>query len=93
MAKVNWGIIKWNISLHNSKSVPHKYLIVFPPPLPSSFICCSILGPPALKYAAEMKHALGQNTRPIYNYAMRGVVTCFTGIRKKDELVSVSFAR
>lgn len=31
MAKVNWGITKWNISLHNSKSVPHKYLIVFPP--------------------------------------------------------------
>ncbi|EDV96869.1 GH16512 [Drosophila grimshawi] len=45
-----------------------------------------ILGPPALKYAAEMKQTLGQNTRPIYNYAMRGVVTCFTGIRKKDEL-------
>ncbi|KAH8278203.1 hypothetical protein KR044_002039, partial [Drosophila immigrans] len=48
-----------------------------------------ILGPPALKYAAEMKHTLGQNTRPIYNYAMRGVVTCFTGIRKKDELTKL----
>jgi len=43
-----------------------------------------------LKYAAEMKQTLGQNSRPIYNYAMRGVVTCFTGIRKKDELVSRS---
>ncbi|XP_062134544.1 protein ECT2 isoform X5 [Drosophila sulfurigaster albostrigata] len=48
-----------------------------------------ILGPPALKYAAEMKQTLGQNTRPIYNYAMRGVVTCFTGIRKKDELTKL----
>nr|XP_016925928.1 protein ECT2 isoform X3 [Drosophila suzukii] len=48
-----------------------------------------ILGPPALKYAAEMKQTLGQNSRPIYNYAMRGVVTCFTGIRKKDELTKL----
>ncbi|XP_034482371.1 protein ECT2 isoform X2 [Drosophila innubila] len=48
-----------------------------------------ILGPPALKYAAETKQTLGQNTRPIYNYAMRGVVTCFTGIRKKDELTKL----
>ncbi|XP_026847327.1 protein ECT2 isoform X2 [Drosophila persimilis] len=48
-----------------------------------------ILGPPALKYAAEMKQTLGHNSRPIYNYAMRGVVTCFTGIRKKDELTKL----
>ncbi|XP_022219575.2 protein ECT2 isoform X2 [Drosophila obscura] len=52
------------------------------------FLCC-ILGPPALKYAAEMKQTLGHNSRPIYNYAMRGVVTCFTGIRKKDELTKL----
>ncbi|XP_030384939.1 protein ECT2 isoform X2 [Scaptodrosophila lebanonensis] len=53
-------------------------------------VCCyCILGPPALKYAAEMKQTLGQNSRPIYNYAMRGVVTCFTGIRKKDELTKL----
>lgn len=32
MAKVNWGITKWNICLHNSKSVPHKYLISLSPP-------------------------------------------------------------
>ncbi|XP_034656900.1 protein ECT2 isoform X3 [Drosophila subobscura] len=48
-----------------------------------------ILGPPALKYAAEMKQTLGHNSRPIYNYAMRGVVTCFTGIRQKDELTKL----
>ncbi|XP_053956531.1 protein ECT2 isoform X1 [Anastrepha ludens] len=45
-----------------------------------------ILGPPALKHAAESKDGLIRNARPIYNYSMRGVVTCFTGIRKKDEL-------
>lgn len=48
----------------------------------------SILGPPALKQSAAMKDGLTHNARPIYNYSMRGVVTCFTGIRKKDELVS-----
>lgn len=55
------------------------------------FLLCffsSILGPPALRQAAEMKDGLTHNARPIYNYSMRGVVTCFTGIRKKDELVS-----
>lgn len=54
------------------------------------FLCIySILGPPALKHAAVSKDGLIRNARPIYNYSMRGVVTCFTGIRKKDELVSV----
>lgn len=45
------------------------------------------MGPPALKQLAATKKMLGRNTRPVYNYAMQGVVTCFTGIRKKDELV------
>uniref|UniRef100_A0A0K8VQ84 Protein ECT2 n=1 Tax=Bactrocera latifrons TaxID=174628 RepID=A0A0K8VQ84_BACLA len=45
-----------------------------------------ILGPPALQHAAESKDGLIRNARPVYNYSMRGVVTCFTGIRKKDEL-------
>ncbi|XP_013101165.1 protein ECT2 isoform X3 [Stomoxys calcitrans] len=48
-----------------------------------------ILGPPALQQAAEMKDGLTHNARPIYNYSMRGVVTCFTGIRKKDELTKL----
>ncbi|XP_075160430.1 epithelial cell transforming 2 pebble isoform X3 [Haematobia irritans] len=48
-----------------------------------------ILGPTALRQAAEMKDGLTHNARPIYNYSMRGVVTCFTGIRKKDELTKL----
>ena len=53
-----------------------------------SFSCCRILGPPALQQAVRFSEGLVWNNRPIYNYCMRGVITCFTGIRKKDELVS-----
>ncbi|XP_058125472.1 protein ECT2 isoform X2 [Anopheles ziemanni] len=45
-----------------------------------------ILGPPALQQAVRFSEGLVLNNRPIYNYCMRGVITCFTGIRKKDEL-------
>ncbi|XP_062552492.1 protein ECT2 isoform X2 [Armigeres subalbatus] len=45
-----------------------------------------ILGPPALQQAARSDDGIPHNNRPIFNYCMRGVVTCFTGIRKKDEL-------
>ncbi|XP_055533727.1 protein ECT2 isoform X3 [Wyeomyia smithii] len=45
-----------------------------------------ILGPPALQQAVQAGNGLLRNNRPIYNYCMRGVITCFTGIRKKDEL-------
>ncbi|XP_053667102.1 protein ECT2 [Anopheles marshallii] len=45
-----------------------------------------ILGPPALQQAVSFSEGLVWNNRPIYNYCMRGVITCFTGIRKKDEL-------
>ncbi|XP_058828946.1 protein ECT2 isoform X3 [Topomyia yanbarensis] len=45
-----------------------------------------ILGPPALQQAVRAGEGLLRNNRPIYNYCMRGVITCFTGIRKKDEL-------
>ncbi|XP_065079116.1 protein ECT2 isoform X3 [Ochlerotatus camptorhynchus] len=45
-----------------------------------------ILGPPALQQAARSGEGIPHNNRPIYNYCMRGVITCFTGIRKKDEL-------
>ncbi|XP_055841169.1 protein ECT2 isoform X2 [Episyrphus balteatus] len=48
-----------------------------------------IMGPPALVYAAKMKDGLIHNARPIYNYSMKGVITCFTGIRKKDELTKL----
>lgn len=47
------------------------------------------MGPPALLHAAEAGDGLKHNSRPVYNYSMRGVITCFTGIRKKDELVSL----
>lgn len=35
------------------------------------------------------KEYLPSVNRPVYNYSMRGVVTCFTGIRKKDELTKL----
>uniref|UniRef100_A0A182FD87 Protein ECT2 n=1 Tax=Anopheles albimanus TaxID=7167 RepID=A0A182FD87_ANOAL len=54
--------------------------------------CCEqrrqkgILGPPALQQAVTSKEGLVAKNRPVYNYCMRGVISCFTGIRKKDEL-------
>lgn len=46
------------------------------------------MGPPALQYASQINDTLPTVNRPIYNYAMKGVITCFTGLRKKDELVN-----
>lgn len=46
-----------------------------------------VLGSPALKQLADRKEALPNNTRPLYNLAMLGVVVCFTGFRVKDDLV------
>lgn len=49
-----------------------------------------ILGPPALQHHQAHNESLVVNKkRPIYNYSMKGVITCFTGIRNKGELVSV----
>lgn len=45
-----------------------------------------IYGPTALQQVAQSNDGLVYVNRPIYNFAMKGVVTCFTGIRKKDEL-------
>jgi hypothetical protein len=36
---------------------------------------------------AERREGLPSNSRPLYNLAMSGLVICFTGFRKKDELV------
>lgn len=44
------------------------------------------MGPPALQQAALSHTELPTINRPIYNYSMKGVITCFTGIRKKEEL-------
>ncbi|CRK99989.1 CLUMA_CG013280, isoform B [Clunio marinus] len=49
-----------------------------------------ILGPPALLSASKnVSDGLPQHNRPIYNYSMKGVVTTFTGIRKRDELTQL----
>lgn len=45
-----------------------------------------IYGPAALQQIAQSAKGLVYVNRPLYNFSMKGVVTCFTGIRKKDEL-------
>lgn len=45
-----------------------------------------ILGPTSLQQYAERREGLPSNSRPLYNLAMSGLVICFTGFRKKDEL-------
>lgn len=47
-----------------------------------------LLGPPALTQLAQKNEKLPNNTRPLFNLAMTGVVVCFTGFRNKEELVS-----
>uniref|UniRef100_A0A1B0FDP6 Protein ECT2 n=1 Tax=Glossina morsitans morsitans TaxID=37546 RepID=A0A1B0FDP6_GLOMM len=44
----------------------------------------SILGPPAVIRVAALRGGLKRNPRPVYNYAMNGIVTCFSGIRSKE---------
>ncbi|KAJ8983138.1 hypothetical protein NQ317_014713 [Molorchus minor] len=48
-----------------------------------------LLGPTALKQLASKKEKLPNNTRPLFNLAMTGVVVCFTGFRNKDELTKL----
>lgn len=48
-----------------------------------------ILGTTALQQIAEKRDKLPNNTRPLFNMAMSGIVVCFTGFRKKEDLVSV----
>lgn len=45
-----------------------------------------IYGPPALQQMARLGSELKYLRKPTYNFAMEGIITCFTGIRKKDEL-------
>lgn len=47
-----------------------------------------LLGVPALQQLASKNEPLPNNTRPLFNLSMSGVVVCFTGFRNKDELVS-----
>lgn len=49
-----------------------------------------LLGPPALQQLANKNDRLPENnTRPLYNLAMSGVVLCFTGFRNKDDLTKL----
>uniref|UniRef100_A0A1A9V4U5 DH domain-containing protein n=1 Tax=Glossina austeni TaxID=7395 RepID=A0A1A9V4U5_GLOAU len=54
----------------------------------------SILGPPAVIRGAALRGGLKQNPRPVYNYAMNGIVTYFSGIRSKElkKLVNIVHA-
>ncbi|XP_018330575.1 uncharacterized protein LOC108740672 [Agrilus planipennis] len=48
-----------------------------------------ILGVPALKQLANKNEKLPDNTRPLYNLAMSGVIVCFTGFRNKEDLTKI----
>lgn len=48
-----------------------------------------ILGSIGLQQLADKKEKLPNNTRPLYNMAMIGVVVCFTGFRKKEDLTKL----
>nr|CAD7262489.1 unnamed protein product [Timema shepardi] len=45
-----------------------------------------VLGPTALQQCSERGEGLPNNARPLYTMAMCGLIVCFTGFRKKDEL-------
>uniref|UniRef100_A0A1Y1K8R5 Protein ECT2 n=1 Tax=Photinus pyralis TaxID=7054 RepID=A0A1Y1K8R5_PHOPY len=46
----------------------------------------SILGPVALRQLSQKQEQLPDNTRPLFNLSMTGVIVCFTGFRNKNEL-------
>ncbi|KAK5647138.1 hypothetical protein RI129_005602 [Pyrocoelia pectoralis] len=46
----------------------------------------SILGPVALQQLSRKQEQLPDNTRPLFNLSMTGVIVCFTGFRNKNEL-------
>ncbi|XP_044266147.1 protein ECT2 isoform X4 [Tribolium madens] len=49
----------------------------------------SLLGPLALQQLANKNEPLPDNTRPLFNLAMTGVVVCFTGFRNKSDLATL----
>lgn len=51
-------------------------------------VCFRLLGTTAVKELNHRKETLPNNSRPLYSLAMWGLVICFTGFRKKEELVS-----
>ncbi|XP_078521572.1 protein ECT2 [Lissotriton helveticus] len=48
---------------------------------------CRILGPPIVLYCSQKGEPLPFTSRPLYSPSMLNLVLCFTGFRRKDELV------
>ncbi|KAM7331019.1 hypothetical protein ACRRTK_010208 [Alexandromys fortis] len=51
---------------------------------------CRIVGPPVILSCAQKGEPLPFSCRPLYCTSMLNLVLCFTGFRKKEELVAVS---
>ncbi|XP_021109904.1 protein ECT2 isoform X3 [Heterocephalus glaber] len=51
---------------------------------------CRIIGPPVVLDCAQKGEPLPFSCRPLYCTSMMNLVLCFTGFRKKEELVAVS---
>ncbi|XP_075412161.1 protein ECT2 isoform X3 [Tenrec ecaudatus] len=51
---------------------------------------CRIIGPPVVLNCAQKGEPLPFSYRPLYCTSMMNMVLCFTGFRKKEELVAVS---
>ncbi|KAM6161197.1 protein ECT2 isoform 7-T7 [Erethizon dorsatum] len=51
---------------------------------------CRIIGPPVVLNCAQKGEPLPFSCRPLYCTSMMNLVLCFTGFRKKEELVAVS---
>ncbi|NXE63568.1 ECT2 protein, partial [Calcarius ornatus] len=50
---------------------------------------CRVIGPPVVLHCAQKGEALPFSCRPLYCASMLNLVLCFTGFRKKDELVKL----
>lgn len=50
---------------------------------------CRIVGPPVILNCAQMGEPLPFSCRPLYCTSMLNLVLCFTGFRKKEELVKL----
>ncbi|NP_001088296.1 epithelial cell transforming 2 S homeolog [Xenopus laevis] len=50
---------------------------------------CRVLGPPIILYCAQKGEPLPFTSRPLYCANMLNLVLCFTGFRKKEELVKL----
>ncbi|XP_026711039.1 protein ECT2 [Athene cunicularia] len=50
---------------------------------------CRVIGPPVVLHCAQRGEPLPFSCRPLYCTSMLNLVLCFTGFRKKDELVKL----